>query len=93
MITGSKQACDSFSADGSGARAALYYSSPKKLYGWGSEELVTRFLPRSPAALPPDTKQIEPGLSDPQRKTDHCLKIRLISSSNACLKILASLKE
>ena len=44
MITGSKQACDSFSADGSGARAALYYSSPKKLYGWGSEELVTGFF-------------------------------------------------
>jgi hypothetical protein len=24
-------------------RAGLYYSGPKKLYGWGSEELVTGF--------------------------------------------------
>ncbi len=46
MITGSKHARDSFSsltADGSWPRAALYYSGPKKLYGWGSEELITGF--------------------------------------------------
>lgn len=30
-------------ADGSWPRASLYYSGPKKLYGWGSEELVTGF--------------------------------------------------
>lgn len=30
-------------ADGSWPRAALYYSGPKKLYGWGSEELITGF--------------------------------------------------
>jgi hypothetical protein len=29
--------------DGSWPRASLYYSGPKKLYGWGSEELVTGF--------------------------------------------------
>lgn len=29
--------------DGSWPRAALYYSGPKKLYGWGSEELITGF--------------------------------------------------
>jgi len=46
MITGSKHARDSFSsltADGSWPRATLYYSGPKKLYGCGSEELVTGF--------------------------------------------------
>jgi hypothetical protein len=30
-------------ADGSWPRASLYYSGPKKLYGWGSEELITGF--------------------------------------------------
>jgi hypothetical protein len=30
-------------ADGSWPRAALYYSGPKKLYAWGSEELTTGF--------------------------------------------------
>jgi hypothetical protein len=30
-------------ADGSWPRAALYYSGPKKIYAWGSEELVTGF--------------------------------------------------
>jgi len=29
--------------DGSWPRAALYYSGPKKLYAWGSEELITGF--------------------------------------------------
>ena len=29
--------------DGSWPRAPVYYSGPKKLYGWGSEELVTGF--------------------------------------------------
>lgn len=29
--------------DGSWPRAALYYSGPKKLYAWGSEELTTGF--------------------------------------------------
>jgi hypothetical protein len=29
--------------DGSWPRAAVYYSGPKKLYGWGSEELITGF--------------------------------------------------
>jgi len=26
-----------------GTRRDLYYSGPKRLYGWGSEELVTGF--------------------------------------------------
>lgn len=30
-------------ADGSWLRASVYYSGPKKLYGWGSEELITGF--------------------------------------------------
>lgn len=30
-------------ADGSWPRASVYYSGPKKLYGWGSEELTTGF--------------------------------------------------
>jgi hypothetical protein len=30
-------------ADGSWPRASVYYSGPKKIYGWGSEELVTGF--------------------------------------------------
>jgi hypothetical protein len=30
-------------ADGSWPRASLYYSGPKKIYGWGSEELITGF--------------------------------------------------
>ncbi len=34
---------DEQSDDGSWPRASLYYSGPKKLYGWGSEELVTGF--------------------------------------------------
>lgn len=29
--------------DGSWPRASVYYSGPKKLYGWGSEELITGF--------------------------------------------------
>ena len=29
--------------DGAWARASVYYSGPKKIYGWGSEELVTGF--------------------------------------------------
>jgi hypothetical protein len=30
-------------ADNSWPRATLYYRGPKKLYAWGSEELVTGF--------------------------------------------------
>jgi len=30
-------------ADGSWPRASFYYSGPKKIYGWGSEEVITGF--------------------------------------------------
>jgi hypothetical protein len=48
MITGSNMRAIRFflseqTADGSCARASLRYSGPKKLNGWGSEELVTSF--------------------------------------------------
>jgi len=48
MKAGSKQARDSFSSlrtnrRASWARAAISYSGPKKLYAWGSEELITGF--------------------------------------------------
>jgi len=48
-------------ADGSWLRASLYYSGPKKLYGWGSEELVTGFCLEALLHYRLTQKQIEPG--------------------------------